>query len=71
MKLEAIKLELINWIADLNDKHVISVLLALKRKKPSHQKNRNERKFGSGKQLIGHVSDSFNDPIDSFEQYKK
>lgn len=71
LKLDAIKLELINWISDLRDKQVIGSILAIKQDQLKEGEKGKKRKFGSGAHLIHSISDAFNDPIDAFDDYKK
>lgn len=70
MNVDTVKVELIDWIARLNDKNSINKLLSLK-KKLSTTNNTNSIIFGSRKHLIEYISDDFNDPIEEFKEYQK
>lgn len=71
MNIDSIKIELIDWIAQLNDQHSIQKLLSVKNQL-SPSKNKSESKvFGSGKHLIEYVADDFNEPLDMFNGYQK
>ncbi|OFX19015.1 MAG: hypothetical protein A2033_15110 [Bacteroidetes bacterium GWA2_31_9] len=70
MNVDTVKVELIDWIARLNDKNSINKLLSLK-KKLSTTNKANSIIFGSGKHLIEYISDDFNDPIEEFKENKQ
>ena len=70
MNVDSIKVELIDWIARLNDQYSIKKILALK--KELNKKSKSASKiFGSGKHLIEYISDDFNKPLDDFIEYQK
>ncbi len=69
MNIDSIKVELIDWIAKLNDQEDINKLLILK-KRLTTSKNKQEI-FGSGKHLIEFIDDDFNAPVDQFTDYQK
>ncbi len=71
MNVDTIKVELIDWIAKLNDQNSINKLLALKNKLSTKNKKSDAKIFGSGKHLIEYIADDFNDPIDLFNEYQK
>lgn len=71
MNIDTIKVELIDWIAQLNDHQAINKLLNLK-KKFSNEKNKTESKiYGSGKDFIDYIAEDFNEPLDQFKDYQK
>lgn len=70
MNIDTIKVELIDWIARLNDQHSINKILTLK-KKLSKKKESGSKIFGSGKHLVEYIADNFNDPLDVFKEYQK
>lgn len=71
MNIDTIKIELIDWIAQLNDQQVINKLLALKNKLNTPKNKSNSKIYGSGKHLIDYVAEDFNDPLDMFKGYQK
>ncbi len=71
MNIDTIKIELIDWITQLDDKYSINKLLTLKRKL-SKKKNKSGLKiYGSGKHLVEYIAEDFNEPLDLFKDYKK
>jgi hypothetical protein len=70
MNIDTIKVELIDWIAQLNDQHSINKILTLKKKLSTSRKS-DSKIFGSGKHLVEHIADDFNDPLDLFKEYQK
>jgi hypothetical protein len=71
MNLETIKVELIGWIAQLNDQQAIEKLLSLKNKLSRQNSKPSSKIFGSGKHLIDYVAEDFNEPLDMFKEYQK
>ena len=71
MNIDTIKVELIDWIAKLNDRHSISKVLTLKKEMSSKKKKSGSKIFGSGKHLVEFIDDNFNDPLDLFKEYQK
>ncbi len=71
MKNEIAKLELINWIIQLEDQQSIAKLLALKEKSEVNLKCSAPKLLGSGKHLVEFISDDFISPLDMFEEYRK
>lgn len=71
MNVDTIKVELIDWIARLNDQHSINKILTLKKKLGTKKKESDSRIFGSGKHLVEYIADDFDDPLDAFEEYQK
>ena len=69
MNVDTIKVELINWIAKLNDQYSINKLLNLKNELSITDKT-DSKIFGSGKHIIEYISDDFNEPLDEFNEYK-
>ncbi|WP_162417987.1 hypothetical protein [Cyclobacterium roseum] len=70
MNIDAIKVELIDWIAKLNDQRDIIKLMNLKKRLSAKSKS-NQKIFGSGKHLIEFIDDDFNAPLDQFGDYQK
>ena len=72
MNVDAKKVELIDWIAKLNDQVSIDKVLTLKKKlSDKKDKKSNKEIFGSGKHLVEYISDDFNEPLDIFNDYQK
>jgi hypothetical protein len=71
MNIDTIKVELIDWIAQLNDHHTINKLLSLKNKLSIQKNKSNSKIYGSGKHLIDFVAEDFNEPLDMFKTYQK
>ncbi len=70
MNVDTIKVELIDWIARLNDQYSINKILALKKKLSAKTKS-DSKIFGSGKHLVEYIADDFNEPLDEFKEYQK
>jgi hypothetical protein len=70
MNIDTIKVELIDWIAQLNDQHSINKILTLKKKLSAGRKS-SSKIFGSGEHLVEYIADDFNDPLDLFKEYQK
>lgn len=72
MNIDTVKVELIDWIAQLKDEQTLQHLQALKNKEVLPQEGEPPSKiYGSGKHLIAHVAEDFNEPLDSFQAYQK
>jgi hypothetical protein len=71
MNIDSIKVELIDWIAQLNDQQSIYKLLNLKKKLGIKKKETGIEIFGSGKHLVGYIAEDFNEPLDMFKDYQK
>ena len=70
MNTDTVKIEIINWIARLNDQYSINKILSLKNEL-STKSEVDSTIFGSGKHLIEFISDDFNEPITDFKEYQK
>ncbi len=75
MNVDSIKVELIDWIAGLNDQSSINKILTLKKKLNNKSKTTaGSDLFGSGKHLIEYIADDFNEPLEqsllSLRSYK-
>ncbi|WP_460960388.1 hypothetical protein [Spirosoma litoris] len=68
MDTQSQKLELIQWIAGLNDLRVLSQVSAI-RQHDAGKSKLTKRHFGGGKHIIIHVDDNFNEPLDEFKDY--
>ena len=62
------KLELIQWIAGLNDLTLLRQVSAI-RQHDNETPQPAKRHFGGGKHIITHVADDFNEPLDAFSDY--
>jgi hypothetical protein len=71
MNTDAIKVELMDWIAQLNDQHAIKKLVSLKNKLSTKKNKSGSKIFGSGKHLIDFVAEDFNEPLVMFKAYEK
>lgn len=69
--MEIKKVELIDWIAHLNDQQTLKMILSLKNQSEPKKKTKDPGFFGSGKKLIEFIAEDFNDPIDAFSDYQK
>lgn len=69
MNVDTVKIELIDWITRLKDPALINRLLEFKKSVAIRKSDK--KVFGSGKQLIGYIADSFNEPLDDFKQYQQ
>jgi hypothetical protein len=70
MNVDSLKVELIDWIAKLNDNAAIERIISLK-KELTHTGKKKTRVFGSGKHLISFIANDFNEPLDIFKEYQK
>ena len=71
MNNDSLKVELIDWIAQLEDKDALNKMLILKKKLSIKTEKPDPKIFGSGKHLVEYIAEDFNDPLDFFEAYKK
>lgn len=71
MNNDSIKIELIDWIAHLNDHQSINEVMTLKNKLNVKRMEPDLKLFGSGKHLIEYIAADFNDPLDEFKEYQK
>ena len=68
MNEQAQKLDLIRWIADLDDAQVLHQLAEIKEQaRPNSSPVM--RKFGDGKHIFTYVAEDFNEPLDDFREY--
>ncbi len=68
MDIQTKKLELLNWIMQIND---VSIIREVENfvgsfKQPKKLK---KRKFGCGKGIFTNISDDFDEPLDDFKEY--
>ncbi len=63
MNIDTIKVELIDWIAQLNDQYAINKVLTLKKKLSTGNEKSDSKFFGSGKHLVEYIADDFSDPL--------
>jgi hypothetical protein len=71
MNIDTLKIELIDWIAQLNDHQIINKLLSLINKMSTQENTPDSKIYGSGKHLIYFVAEDFNEPLDVFKKYQK
>jgi hypothetical protein len=71
MNVDTIKVELIDWIAKLNDQNSLNEILSLKKQLSNKKIKSGTLLFGSGKHLVEYISDDFNQPLDIFKEYQK
>lgn len=68
MTVEAQKLELIQWIASLDNQQLLQQIAELKQQAlPPMSKPK--REFGFGRHAILRIADDFNAPLDDFKEY--
>jgi hypothetical protein len=63
------KLELIQWISNLDDLRLLQEVEAF-RKKSQPKTQSSKRFFGCGKGIFGEIAEDFNEPLDIFDDYK-
>ena len=71
MNINTVKVELIDWIAQLKDEQTLQSLQSLKKQWNSQKAKSPSKIYGSGKHLIDYVAEDFNEPLDSFQAYQK
>jgi len=71
MNIDTIKVELIDWITQLDDQQAIKKLLRFKKKFSAPEIKPDSKVYGSGKYLVEFISDDFNEPLDIFKGYEK
>lgn len=64
MDIDTIKVELIDWITQLNDHQTINKLLNLKKKFSNEKKMTQSKIYGSGKDFIDYIAEDFDEPLD-------
>ena len=69
MSVDALKLEIIDWVLKVNDITVLEEILAYKKSMSSQQAA--ARTFGGGKHIFTNISDDFDEPLDDFHQYEQ
>jgi hypothetical protein len=67
MNIEALKLELIQWILLLQDTQILNEIQNLKEKPVENSTAIQPRKFGCGKGIFTHVADDFDATPPGFE----
>ncbi len=63
------KLELIQWISNLDDIRLLQEVAAFRKRNQSKMQSP-KRFFGCGKGIFGEIADDFNEPLDIFDDYK-
>jgi hypothetical protein len=69
MNATAQKLELIQWISNLDDVGLLKEVMAF-RKRNQSKMQLPKRFFGCGKGIFGEIEEDFNEPLDIFDDYK-
>ena len=69
MNATAQKLELIQWISNLDDIRLLKKVAAFRKRNQSKTQSP-KRFFGCGKGVFGKIAEDFNDPLDIFDDYK-
>lgn len=63
------KLELIQWISNLDDIRLLKEVAAFRKHNQSKTQSP-KRFFGCGKGIFGETAADFNEPLDIFDDYK-
>jgi hypothetical protein len=69
MNATAQKLELIQWISNLDDIRLLQEVAAFRKRNQSKTQSP-KRFFGCGKGVFGEIAEDFNEPLDIFDDYK-
>jgi hypothetical protein len=69
MRIQILKLELIQWILLLKDIQVLNEIKKLKEKSPEQTTVIKPRQFGCGKEIFTYVADDFDETPPGFEEY--
>jgi hypothetical protein len=69
MSIETQKLELIQWLAQLQDAIVLQKIMGIKHTEDKTSAQKRQR--GAGKGLFTYVADDFNEPLEMFDEYTK
>lgn len=69
MNATAQKLELIQWISNLDDISLLNEVVAFRKRNQSKMQSP-KRFFGCGKSVFGEITENFNEPLDIFDDYK-
>jgi hypothetical protein len=69
MNIEALKLELIQWILLLQDIQLLNEIQTIKENSVENSTAIQSRKFGCGKGIITYVADDFDATPPGFEEY--
>lgn len=69
MNTEAQKLELIQWLTQLQDVVILQKIMEIKQ--INEKTSAKKREFGCGKDIVLFVADDFNEPLEMFEEYTK
>jgi len=62
------KLELIQWISNLDDIRLLNEVMAFCKRNQSKSQSP-KRFFGCGKGIFGEIAEDFNEPLDIFEGF--
>ncbi|MDZ7900728.1 MAG: hypothetical protein U5N85_22210 [Arcicella sp.] len=69
MNATAQKLELIQWISNLDDIRLLKEVAAFRKSNQSKTQSP-KRFFGCGKGIFGEIAEDFNEPLDIFDDCK-
>ena len=69
MNVTAQKLELIQWISNLDDIRLLKEVAAFRKRNQSKTQSP-KRFFGCGKGVFGEIAEDFNETLDIFDDYK-
>ncbi|HIK34047.1 MAG TPA: hypothetical protein IGS17_19890 [Oscillatoriales cyanobacterium M59_W2019_021] len=69
MNIEAIKLDLIQWILSLTDRATFQEIQKLKERQSKRNIAYKPRQFGCGKGIVMYVADDFDETPPGFEEY--
>lgn len=67
--LEHQKLDIINWVININDENVLKKIYSLKKQSDLNNEDKPVRQFGFGKGTFTYISDDFDEPLDDFKEY--
>ena len=63
------KLELIQWISNLDNARLLKEIAEI-RNRTTSQNTEPKRFFGCGKDIIGEIAEDFNEPLAVFDEYR-
>jgi len=69
MTLTSQKLELIQWISNLDNARLLKEIAEI-RNRTTSQNTEPKRFFGCGKDIVLEIAEDFNEPLDHFNEYQ-
>lgn len=69
MNIQTQKLELINWILEINDEEVINQVSGILKEVINPKEPRKIRKRGFAKGFFTYVAEDFDEPLEEFKDY--